>query len=180
MKNNTSKTFNFLFVIISISTALVLATIIHLTRQSGPDTISTQNMIVSLFPELFPKHYHNALWLYLGLNSARKMAHIYEFGALGFFMTLLIITSPIGKRLRNNSISTRLIFFYSVIICGFSSFCDQIHKTFIVYRHFDSHDLVLDAIGYITATAFICTLYYIKKHPISLKPRGRLTLDHAI
>ncbi|MBQ1458106.1 MAG: VanZ family protein, partial [Butyrivibrio sp.] len=146
MKKTTGRTIDLMFLSLTFSTALVLALIIHLTRQSGADTISTQNLIVSLFPELFPKHYHNAIWLMLELNSARKMAHIYEFGALGLFMTLMIITSPVGKKLRNNTASTKIIFLYSIGICAFASFCDQVHKTFIVYRHFDVHDLVLDAV----------------------------------
>lgn len=175
MKKKTGKTIDFLFLFLTFSTALVLAIIIHLTRQSGTDTINTQNLVVSLFPELFPKHYHNIIWLTLGLNSARKMAHIYEFGALGLVMTLMIITSPIGKKLRNSSSSTKLIFFYSVFICSIASFCDQVHKTFIVYRHFDAQDLILDAIGYIAAASFICALYYIKKHPIIYKPKYKVT-----
>ncbi len=76
MKKTTGRTIDLMFLSLTFSTALVLALIIHLTRQSGADTISTQNLIVSLFPELFPKHYHNAIWLMLELNSARKMAHI--------------------------------------------------------------------------------------------------------
>lgn len=180
MKKTTGRTIDLMFLSLTFSTALVLALIIHLTRQSGADTISTQNLIVSLFPELFPKHYHNAIWLMLKLNSARKMAHIYEFGALGLFMTLMIITSPVGKKLRNNTASTKIIFMYSVGICSMASLCDQIHKTFIVYRHFDAQDLVLDAIGYITASAFICAFYYIKKHPIIYKPKYKIAPDHVL
>ena len=180
MKKTTGRTIDLMFLSLTFSTALVLALIIHLTRQSGADTISTQNLIVSLFPELFPKHYHNAIWLMLELNSARKMAHIYEFGALGLFMTLMIITSPVGKKLRNNTASTKIIFLYSIGICAFASFCDQVHKTFIVYRHFDVNDLVLDAVGYVTAATLICTFYYIKKHPIIHKPKYKITLGQAL
>lgn len=180
MKKTTGRTIDLMFLSLTFSTALVLALIIHLTRQSGADTISTQNLIVSLFPELFPKHYHNAIWLMLELNSARKMAHIYEFGALGLFMTLMIITSPVGKKLRNNTASTKIIFLYSIGICAFASFCDQVHKTFIVYRHFDVHDLVLDAVGYVTAATLIFTFYYIKKHPIIHKPKYKITPDQAL
>jgi VanZ family protein len=108
------------------------------------------------------------------------MAHIYEFGALGLFMTLMIITSPVGKKLRNNTASTKIIFLYSIGICAFASFCDQVHKTFIVYRHFDVHDLVLDAVGYVTAATLICTFYYIKKHPIIHKPKYKITPDQAL
>jgi hypothetical protein len=180
MKKTTGRTIDLMFLSLTFSTALVLALIIHLTRQSGADTISTQNLIVSLFPELFPKHYHNAIWLMLELNSARKMAHIYEFGALGLFMTLMIITSPVGKKLINSNSSTKIIFLYSIGICAFASFCDQVHKTFIVYRHFDVHDLVLDAVGYVTAATLICTFYYIKKHPIIHKPKYKITPDQAL
>nr|WP_292167291.1 VanZ family protein [Butyrivibrio sp.] len=180
MKKTTGRTIDLMFLSLTFSTALVLALIIHLTRQSGADTISTQNLIVSLFPELFPKHYHNAIWLMLELNSARKMAHIYEFGALGLFMTLMIITSPVGKKLINSNSSTKIIFLYSIGICAFASFCDQVHKTFIVYRHFDVHDLVLDAVGYVTAATLICTFYYIKKHPIIHKTKYKITPDQAL
>lgn len=180
MKKNTGRTIDLLFILLVFSTTAVLALIIHLTRQSGPDTISTQKLIVSLFPDLFPKHYHNFIWLSLGLNSARKLAHIYEFGTLGLFMTLMIITSPVGKKLRNSNSSTKLVFFYSASICAIASFCDQVHKTFIVYRHFDPQDLIIDAIGYIGAATFVCALYYIKKHPIIYKPKYKIMTDQNI
>lgn len=180
MKNNTGRSIDLSFLVLSFLSATVIAIIIHLTRQSGADTLSTQKLVVSLFPELFPKHYHNVVWLSLGLNSARKLAHVYEFGALGLVMTLMIITSPVGKKLRNSSSSTKIIFLYSIGICAFASFCDQVHKTFIVYRHFDVHDLVLDAVGYVIAATLICTFYYIKKHPIIHKPKYKITPDQAL
>ncbi len=174
MKKNTGRTINFLFISLVFSTAIVLGAIVYLTRQSGYDTISTQHLVESLFPELFPKHYHNAIWLSLGLNSARRMAHIYEFGALGFFMSLMIITSPVGKKLQSSS-SAILIFLFTIGLCSLISFFDQVHKTFIIYRHFDVQDLMLDAIGYIAAAAFVCALYYIKNHPIIYKPNYKIT-----
>lgn len=180
MKKNTGRSISFLFILLAISTAAVIGAIIYLTRQSGYDTISTQHMVESLFPELFPKHYHNALWLSLGLNSARRMAHIYEFGALGFFMALMIITSPVGRKLKNSNSRTMLIFLASIAFCSIASFCDQVHKTFIVYRHFDVQDLVLDAIGYVAAITFVCALYYIKNHPIIYKPAYKITPEPII
>jgi hypothetical protein len=136
-----------------------------LTRQSGPETLSTQAMITNLFPAAFPKHYNNAIWLYLGLNSARRMAHVYEFAALGFWVNLMYLTAPFARTGRYSGGKSLICSaVWSTVICFIMSLTDQIHKTFIVYRHFDAHDLLLDATGYIGITLFLCSIIYIYRY----------------
>ncbi len=149
-----------------ILTAAAFLSVYYLTQQSVSQTLSTQERAVELFPFAFPKHYHNRLWLYLQLNSPRRLAHIYEFGLLGAFGTLAALTDPWprrgGSHLPLTRVGVRMI--AAVAFCSAVSFFDQVHKLFVVSRHFDVLDLRLDAIGYVSAALVVSILYLIITH----------------
>lgn len=149
-----------------ILTASGFLAVYYLTQQSVGQTISTQERAVLLFPFAFPQHYHNRLWLYLQLNSPRRMAHIYEFGFLGLFATLTALTAPWpqrgGAHLPLDRVGTRMV--GSVLFCSVISFLDQVHKIFVNSRHFDALDLRLDAIGYVSAALVVSVLYLVVTH----------------
>lgn len=156
---------NFLFAFVTISALGVAGIIYYLTIQNGPETLDTQAIVVSLFPAAFPQHYHNDLWIFLGLNSARRMAHIYEYSALSLFVTMMLLFAPNKKKKGNAIRSIRLSFLLSILLCGTCSFLDQVHKTTVIYRHFDPHDLLLDAIGYVLTAALVCLICRFKCRP---------------
>lgn len=154
------------FAVSLILTAGVFLSVSYLTQQTVSQTLSTQERAVLLFPFAFPQHYHNRLWLYLQLNSPRRMAHIYEFGFLGLFATLTALTNPWPRRgeshLSLNRVSMRLV--GSVVFCAAVSFLDQVHKIFVNSRHFDVLDLRLDAIGYVSAALAVSIVYLVVTH----------------
>lgn len=154
------------FAVSLILTAGVFLLVSYLTQQSVGQTLSTQERAVLLFPYAFPQHYHNRLWLYLQLNSPRRLAHIYEFGFLGLFATLTALTAPWPRRgsahLSLNRVGVRLV--GAVVFCSAVSLLDQVHKIFVNSRHFDVLDLRLDAIGYVSAALAVSLLYLIVTH----------------
>ena len=157
-----------LFLVSIALTVLAFAAVSFLTAQSGQATLSTQERVVLLFPAAFRKHFHNRLWLHLELNSPRRLAHIYEFGFLGIFATLAMLTAPWPRRARQHlsgrNVSIRLVL--TVALCAAVSFLDQVHKIFVEYRHFDVLDLRLDAIGYVGAALLVTLLYLTVTHRI--------------
>lgn len=169
---NTAKTKilrDVFFYVVTFCCLSTIAVICYLTMQSGHETLSTQALVVSLFPKAFPENYDSRLWMSLGLNGARKLAHIYEFGALSFFSTLMILFAPSTKDEIKFDKSRSVIksFILSVSFCFICSFTDQVHKIFVMYRHFDVADLRLDAIGYVLAAFITCSVYCIVRFLLS-------------
>ena len=146
-----------------ILTVMAIAGVSYLTGQTGSETLSTQARVVAMFPFAFQQHHHNWIWLHLGLNSPRRLAHVYEFGFLGACATLAMLTNPWPRRGRSHlsyrRVSVRMLL--SVALCAAMSFMDQVHKIFVQYRHFDVLDLRLDAIGYVGMALVVSVLYLL-------------------
>lgn len=71
--------------------------------------------------------------------SVRQWAHVFEFLIIGMCVSIFY-------KFATKNIWTMLVL--AVLTCMCISLCDQSVRIFIVGRHFDSFDLVLDAIGY--------------------------------
>lgn len=74
--------------------------------------------------------------------SVRQWAHVFEFLIIGICVSIFYIFAT-------KNIWTVLVL--AVLTCMCISLCDQSVRIFIVGRHFDSFDLVLDALGYVSA-----------------------------
>lgn len=170
MREKWERIRNVLFAVSVLLTAAAFLTVAVLTAQSGAATLSTQERVVMLFPFAFRQHYRNRIWLHLELNSARRLAHIYEFGFFGGAASIMMLTAPWPRRRENHLTSSHVgrRLMLTIALCAAVSFFDQVHKIFVEYRHFDPLDLRLDAIGYIGASLLVTLLYYmLTRHLLS-------------
>ncbi len=85
--------------------------------------------------------------------SVRQWAHIFEFLIIGMCVSIFYAFAT-------KNIGTMLVL--TVLTCMCISLCDQSVRLFIAGRHFDSFDLVLDALGYVSAIVVvsICRVIY--------------------
>ena len=163
MRNRWEQIRNVVFGMSVMLTVAALLAVSFLTSQSGAATLSTQEKFVMLFPFAFRQHYRNRIWLHLELNSARRLAHIYEFGFFGLSASMMMLTAPWPRRQTNHlsSVHVGRRLAATVLLCAAVSVLDQVHKIFVEYRHFDLLDLRLDAIGYVGASLVVTFLYYL-------------------
>lgn len=83
-----------------------------------------------------------------GLNvNTRQMAHVYEFAVLGFFMALAFYFT--------RYVNAGYLFLKASVSCLALSFIDQLHKIYVPGRHFDSRDMIFDAMGYLLAIIIV-------------------------
>ena len=78
--------------------------------------------------------------------SVRQWAHVFEFLIIGICVSIFY------------ACATKKIWLMPVLAlltCMCISLCDQSVRIFIVGRHFDSFDLVLDALGYVSAIVVV-------------------------
>ena len=78
--------------------------------------------------------------------SVRQWAHVFEFLIIGICVSIFYAFAT-------KNIWTMLVL--AVLTCMCISLCDQSVRLFIAGRHFDSFDLVLDAIGYVSASVIV-------------------------
>lgn len=85
--------------------------------------------------------------------SVRQWAHVFEFLIIGMCVSIFYAFAT-------KNIGTMLVL--AVLTCMCISLCDQSVRIFIAGRHFDSFDLVLDALGYVSAimVVSICRVIY--------------------
>ncbi len=85
--------------------------------------------------------------------SVRQWAHIFEFLIIGMCVSIFYAFAT-------KNIGTMLVL--TVLTCMCISLCDQSVRIFIAGRHFDSFDLLLDSIGYVSAIGIvsICRVIY--------------------
>ena len=74
--------------------------------------------------------------------SVRQWAHIFEFLIIGICVSIFYAFAT-------KNIGTMIVL--ALLTCMSISLCDQTVRIFIAGRHFDSFDLVLDALGYVSA-----------------------------
>lgn len=75
--------------------------------------------------------------------TTRQMAHVYEFSVLGLFMALAFCFT--------RYVNAGYVFLRASVSCLALSFVDQLHKIYVPGRHFDSRDMIFDAVGYLLA-----------------------------
>lgn len=122
----------------SVAILIILASVFYLTFQKPEDTVDLSNRVahlpvVSAFLERMETY---VSW------SVRQWAHVFEFFIVGTGFSVLYIF--ITKH-------TWSMMAAALFTCMAVSFVDQSIRIFIVGRHFDAFDLVLDAIGYVVA-----------------------------
>lgn len=133
-----------------IGFALVAGAIFYLTTQTPEATISASHWATEYLPRFLiePKWPDGSVLL-----TARQMAHIYQFFALGLCASLAMLGcarfSPTVQALA------------AMAICLVCSLADQTHKLFIPGREFDGRDLVLDAVGYAAAGFLVFFIRWI-------------------
>ncbi len=139
-------------------TALILliatiALIFYLTSQNPDQTISLTQRAIEKLPEFLiqPRNRNGDIIL-----PARRMAHIYQFALMGLFSGVIMFT------FEHPNIVLRTI--TAAAICAAYSFLDQLHKLFVPGREFDTFDLKLDAIGYLTTIFAVMLFGSIIKH----------------
>ena len=121
---------------------LVLGILFYLTFQTSDDTFTLSERVGHL-PVV--EDFLNCVSRFVDW-SVRQWAHIFEFLIIGICVSIFyaFATKNIG-----------IMMALAVLTCMCISLCDQTVRIFIVGRHFDSFDLVLDALGYVSAIAIV-------------------------
>lgn len=128
-----------------ISLAFVLVTLcilFYLTFQTPDDTIALSERVGHL---PFVEDFLNWVGVFVDW-SVRQWAHVFEFLIIGMCVSIFY-TFAVKK--------IWLMMALAVLTCMCISLCDQSVRLFIAGRHFDSFDLVLDAIGYVSAIMIV-------------------------
>ena len=125
--------------IISLVFVLItLCILFYLTFQTPDDTVALSERVGHL-----PVVDDFLNWVGAFVDwSVRQWAHIFEFLIIGMCVSIFYAFAT-------KNIGTMLVL--TVLTCMCISLCDQSVRIFIAGRHFDSYDLVLDAIGYVSA-----------------------------
>ena len=128
-----------------ISLAFVLITLcilFYLTFQTPDDTVALSERVGHL---PFVENFLNWVGVFVDW-SVRQWAHIFEFLISGMCVSIFY-------KFATENIWTMLVL--AVLTCICISLCDQSVRIFIAGRHFDSFDLVLDALGYVSAIVVV-------------------------
>lgn len=124
-----------------ISLVFVLITLcimFYLTFQTPDDTVALSERVGHL-----PVVEDFLNWVSTFVDwSVRQWAHVFEFLIIGMCVSIFYAFAA-------KNIWTMLVLALLTCIC--ISLCDQSVRLFIAGRHFDSFDLVLDALGYVSA-----------------------------
>ena len=102
--------------------------------------VSTTGMVVSSKMDLrFPDTGQQG-------HGRRIIQHVFEFLIIGICVSIFYAFAA-------KNIWTMLVL--AVLTCMCISLCDQSVRIFIAGRHFDSFDLVLDSLGYVSAIVVV-------------------------
>lgn len=113
------------------------------TRQTGDAALRAERLLLRLVPPTGTGEIGEPTWLGL---TIRQLAHVAEFTVLGIAAGV-VGASVLGRGL--------IPWAASVALCLTASLTDELHKRFVPGRHFDAHDLLLDAAGYLPATTLV-------------------------
>ena len=141
---------NRISLIISLVFVLItLCILFYLTFQTPDDTVALSERVGHL-----PVVDDFLNWVGAFVDwSVRQWAHVFEFLIIGMCVSIFY-------KFATKNIWTMLVLALLTCIC--ISLCDQSVRLFIAGRHFDSFDLVLDALGYVSAIVVvsICRVIY--------------------
>ena len=126
-----------------ISLAFVLITLcilFYLTFQTPDDTVALSERVGHLsVVEVFLN------WVGAFVDwSVRQWAHVFEFLIIGICVSIFYACA-----------TKKIWLVLALLTCMCISLCDQSVRLFIAGRHFDSFDLVLDALGYVSAIVIV-------------------------
>ena len=141
--NRISLVISFAFVLIT------LCILFYLTFQTPDDTVALSERVGHL-----PVVDDFLNWVGAFVDwSVRQWAHVFEFLIIGMCVSIFYACAT-------TNIGTMMVL--ALLTCVCISLCDQTVRIFIVGRHFDSFDLVLDALGYVSAIGIvsICRVIY--------------------
>lgn len=128
-----------------ISFAFVLITLdilFYLTFQTPDDTVALSERVGHL---PFVENFLNWIGVFVDW-SVRQWAHVFEFLIIGICVSIFYAFA--AKKIW-------LMPVLALLTCMCISLCDQSVRLFIAGRHFDSFDLVLDALGYVSAIMIV-------------------------
>ena len=129
--------------IISLVFVLItLCILFYLTFQTPDDTVALSERVghLSVVDDFLN-------WVGAFVDwSVRQWAHVFEFLIIGMCVSIFY-------KFATENIWTMLVL--AVLTCMCISLCDQSVRIFIVGRHFDSFDLALDALGYVSAIVIV-------------------------
>ncbi|RGH09940.1 hypothetical protein DWW39_05500 [Clostridium sp. AF15-31] len=121
---------------------LVLGILFYLTFQK-----SNKSIVLSEKTEQLPVVEDFLNWVSRYIDwSVRQWAHVFEFLIVGICVSIFYAFAT-------KNVGTMIVL--ALLTCMCISLCDQTVRIFIVGRHFDSFDLVLDALGYVSATGIV-------------------------
>ena len=134
--NRISLVISFAFVLIT------LCILFNLTFQTPDDTVALSERVGHLsVVEVFLN------WVGAFVDwSVRQWAHVFEFLIIGICVSIFYACAT--KKIW-------LMLVLALLTCMCISLCDQSVRLFIAGRHFDSFDLVLDALGYVSAIVIV-------------------------
>ena len=129
--------------IISLVFVLItLCILFYLTFQTPDDTVALSERVGHL-----PVVEDFLNWASRFIDwSIRQWAHIFEFLIIGMCVSIFYACAT-------TNIGTMMVL--ALLTCVCISLCDQSVRIFIAGRHFDSFDLVLDALGYVSAIVVV-------------------------
>ena len=115
-------------------------------RETGETALWAERQLARLMPPTGTGASGEPTWFGL---TIRRLAHVVEFALVGAAACLVALVwwghAPRAAAL-------------AVGICLVASVGDELHKIFVPGRHFDPHDLLLDAVGYLAAVAVVYLL----------------------
>lgn len=134
---------NRISLVISFSFVLItLGILFYLTFQTPDDTVALSEKVGHL-----PVVDDFLNWVDAFVTwSVRQWAHVFEFLIIGICVSIFYAFAT-------KNIGTMMVL--TVLTCMCISLCDQSVRIFIAGRHFDSFDLVLDALGYVSAIVVV-------------------------
>ena len=121
---------------------ITLCILFYLTFQTPDDTVALSERVGQL-----PLVENFLIWGSAFVDwSVRQWAHVFEFLIIGICVSIFYAFAA-------KNIWTMLVL--AVLTCMCISLCDQSVRIFIVWRHFDFFDLVLEALGYVSAIVIV-------------------------
>lgn len=134
--NRISLVISFAFVLIT------LCILFYLTFQTPDDTVALSERVGHL-----PLVENFLNWVSAFVDwSVRQWAHVFEFLIIGICVSIFYAFA--AKKIW-------LMLVLALLTCMCISLCDQSVRLFIAGRHFDSFDLALDALGYVSAIVVV-------------------------
>lgn len=119
------------------------------TKRTGDAAYRVEQWLVRVLPPTGKGDIGEPTWFGL---TIRRLAHIAEFAALGIAASVVCVMA-LGP--------TMGAWLLSAGASLLASLLDELHKVFVPGRHFDPADLVLDAAGYLPATALTTLLCFL-------------------